>query len=171
MKFQVSRRTLLGMLLGGATAVVTAGLSVPLFRFVFYPVFGKTSDTEWSEVGPVDSFKSLAEPARMSIRVEQRDGWRKIVSEKAVYVVPGPEGSFRVLSPVCPHLGCLIGWNREKRQFISPCHGGIFGANGELVAGPPRRAMDELETRVKDGKLEVKYRYFRPLVATKEVVG
>ena len=28
----------------------------------------------------------------------------------------------RVLSPICPHLGCSIPWNKAKQEFICPCH-------------------------------------------------
>ena len=76
-----------------------------------------------------------------------------------------------MLSAVCPHLGCTITWNESKKEFLSPCHNGVFTADGALVSGPPRRAMDELESKVEDGRLKVRYQYFRPLVAAKEAIA
>jgi menaquinol-cytochrome c reductase iron-sulfur subunit len=107
----------------------------------------------------------------VQISIEQRDGWRKVLSEKAVYVLKGADGRPRVLSAVCPHLGCSIAWNDEKGQFICPCHNGTFSHDGTLIAGPPPRGMDELEASVQDGRLRVRYQYFRQLVPTKEVLA
>ncbi len=105
------------------------------------------------------------------ITIERRDGWQRAVSEKSVYVTKETEGRLRVLSSVCPHLGCTIAWNETKDEFMCPCHGGVFAADGSRVAGPPPRAMDSLESKIQDGRLMVRYQYFRQLVPTKEVIG
>src|SRR5205814_4367788 len=68
----------------------------------------------------------------------QRDGWRRIVSEKAVYVYRDSNGHLCALSSVCPHLGCSIAWHDDKNKFICPCHNGQFAADGKLLGGPPR---------------------------------
>ena len=165
------RRSFLGMLLGIGTVGVGALLSVPLIRFAFYPALAKTTETEWSDLGPVEEFASITGPVKRVITIEQLDGWRKSTSEKSVYVTKGTDGSMRVLSSVCPHLGCTVSWNEAKGQFICPCHIGVFKTDGALVSGPPRRSMDELQSRVADGHLLARYQYFRPLVATKEVIA
>ncbi len=122
----VSRRSFLGVLLGFGTVVMGAALSVPLIRFALHPLLTKTTDIGWSDVGKIDEFASLTAPLKKLITVEQRDGWRKIVSEKAIYVLPMKDGVLRVLSPICPHLGCSIPWVDAKHQFICPCHTAIF---------------------------------------------
>src|SRR5690348_16743321 len=94
----VSRRSFLTVLLGFGTVVMGAALSVPLIRFALHPLVTKTTDIGWSNVGKVDEFASVTAPAKRLIKVEQRDAWRKIVSEKPVYVVPGINGKVRVLS-------------------------------------------------------------------------
>lgn len=165
------RRSFLRMLTGIGVATVGALLSVPLFRFALYPMFVKTSGTGWSDLGSVQEIERLTFPVQRTITVEQLDGWRKVVSEKTVFIVKTPEGRLRILSPVCPHLGCMIGWDSSKQRFISPCHGGIFSPDGSLIAGPPRRAMDELESKIEQDRLLVRYQYFQPLIATKEIVG
>ena len=66
-----------------------AALSVPLIRFALHPLLTKTTEIGWSDVGKIDEFASLTAPAKRLIKVEQRDAWRKIISEKAVYVLPG----------------------------------------------------------------------------------
>jgi len=113
----------------------------------------------------------LSDPAVRTIQIERLDGWRRAISEKALYVTKDVQGEVRVLSSVCPHLGCTVPWNREKKQFICPCHNAIFSFDGARIAGPALRGMDTLETKIEDGQLQVRFQYFRQLVATKEVIG
>jgi menaquinol-cytochrome c reductase iron-sulfur subunit len=167
----ISRRSFLGVLLGVGGVVMGAALSVPLLRFALHPLLTKTTDIGWSDIGKVDEFASLTAPLKKLITVDQRDGWRKIVSEKAIYIVPAKDGLVRVLSPICPHLGCSIPWVEAKQQFICPCHTAIFTLDGVRVSGPAPRPMDDLESKVEGGVLKVRYQYFRQLIPTKEVLA
>ena len=167
----LSRRSFLGVLLGFGTVVMGAALSVPLIRFALHPLLAKTTDIGWSDVGQIDEFASMTAPVKRIIKVEQRDAWRKIVSEKPVYVLPGTNGNVRVLSPICPHLGCSIPWNESKQQFICPCHVAVFGKDGARISGPAPRSMDDLDTKVENGMLKVRYQYFRQLIPTKEALS
>jgi menaquinol-cytochrome c reductase iron-sulfur subunit len=161
----------LGALLGVGSLTVGALLSVPLLRFALFPLLRRTTELKSSSVGNVSEFSSLTEPVLRTIQIEQIDGWRKAVSEKAVYVTKDEQGELRVLTSVCPHLGCTVPWNKEKNQFICPCHGGTFTKNGTRVSGPSLRGMDTLLTSVEGGQLMVQFQYFRQLVSDKEVVG
>lgn len=165
------RRSFLAMLLGVGSVLVGALLAVPLLRFALFPLLRRTTELKSSPVGEVSEFSSLTEPMLRTIQIEQVDGWRKAVSEKAVYITKDQQGKLRVLTSVCPHLGCTVPWNKEKKQFICPCHGGTFMADGTRVSGPSLRGMDSLETSQQDGTLMVRFQYFRQLVADKEVVG
>ena len=167
----ISRRSFMGVLLGFGTAVVGTALGIPLIRFALHPLFATTTKTNWTDLGKVEEFASLTAPQKKVITVEQRDGWRKIVSEKAIYILPIKGGAPRVLSPICPHLGCSIPWSEAKQEFLCPCHGAVFAPDGARVSGPSPRSMDELQCRVENGMLQVRYQYFRQLVATKEVLA
>jgi menaquinol-cytochrome c reductase iron-sulfur subunit len=167
----ISRRSFLGVLLGFGAVVVGAALSVPLLRFALHPLLTKTTEIGWSDIGKVEEFASLTAPLKKLITVDQRDGWRKIVSEKAIYILPKKDGLLRVLSPICPHLGCSIPWIEAKQQFVCPCHTAIFTLDGSRVSGPAPRSMDDLESRIENGMLKVRYQYFRQLIPTKEVLA
>jgi menaquinol-cytochrome c reductase iron-sulfur subunit len=156
------------VVVGGA---VSAALAIPLVRFATFPLRVREGDAAWSDVGKVEEFASIANPIARTIDVQRTDGWRSSTAQDGVYVVPAGSGALKVLSSVCPHLGCAVRWIDDKGKFICPCHGGTFTKTGEYVSGPPRRAMDELESKVENGVLKVRMQRFRQLSATKEPVA
>ena len=42
-------------------------------------------------------------------------------------VTPGPR---------CPHMGCVLKYNRQEHSWDCPCHGSRFDCKGELINGP-----------------------------------
>ena len=165
-----SRRSFLGALLGVASASVGALLAVPVFRYIHYPVSADAGAAGWTEVGSVASIAESPTPVRRTLTVVERDGWREIGSQPVIYLI-NTGGNITVLSAICPHLGCTLPWDPERKEFVCPCHRGTFSATGAYVSGPPRRSMDSLETKQANGKLRVTYQYFRPDVAAKQVTG
>jgi menaquinol-cytochrome c reductase iron-sulfur subunit len=167
----VRRRSFVLALFTLSGAAVAALLSVPLVRFTIFPLREKDTDTTWSDIGPILELSSITAPVSKTITFEHRDAWETTSHQTAVYVLPPKAGQFRVLSPVCPHLGCAVRWVGEDNEFLCPCHGGSFSATGERIAGPPPRSMDLLETKVEDGILKVRYQYFRQMITKKEVLA
>lgn len=162
------RRSFLSALLGLGSVCVGALLSVPLIRFTLFPILRRTTELKPSPLGPLTDFTSLTEPLSKTIQVEEVDGWRKAVSEKTVYVTKDSHGQLCALSSICPHLGCTVPWVSAKKQFVCPCHGAVFAADGSRVSGPALRGMDSLETTTTNGQLLVRFQYFRQLVSDKE---
>ncbi len=52
------------------------------------------------------------------------------------------QGTLHARSAVCPHLGCLVGWNTAERTWDCPCHGSRFDCYGTVVNGPANRNLD-----------------------------
>jgi menaquinol-cytochrome c reductase iron-sulfur subunit len=163
-----SRRSFLGVILGLATAFVGALLAIPVLRYIFYPLTANAEDSDLTEVGSIASFSNLDTPLRRTLDFKERDGWRETASQPVVYVIK-TDGKIKVLSAICTHLGCTVPWDPGRNEFVCPCHGGTYSADGAHVSGPPRRGLDSLETKVSDGKLMVKYQYFRPDIPYKEL--
>ena len=165
------RRSFLGYMLVAFSGVVSAALAVPLVRFAAFPLRSHAGESTWSDIGKIDDFNALAEPVARSIDIKTIDGWQSSVAQNGVYVVPGSNGNLKVLSSVCPHLGCSVRWLADDGKFVCPCHGGTFTRTGARVSGPPLRSMDELESKVENGVLKVRFQYFRQLIAKKELLG
>ena len=165
------RRSFLGYVLATVGGLVSAALAVPLVRFATFPLRGRAGEASWSDVGKAEEFQSLNAPVARTIDIQTTEGWRTSVVQNNVYVVPNGSGSLKVLSSVCPHLGCAVRWVDKQDKFICPCHGGTFTNTGVHVSGPPLRGMDELESKVENGVLKVRFQYFRQLDANKEPVG
>lgn len=164
----INRRSFFGALLAVGTAGMGAFLSIPVLRYILYPLYAKATGTEWSDVGEMSEFNNASAPVRKTIDFAQRDGWREVVSSQSVYVTRGEQGQLEVLSAICPHLGCSVSWQKDQKEFVCPCHGGRFAPDGQHVFGPPPRSMDRLPVRVKEGKLQVHFEYFRSNVPNQE---
>lgn len=168
---EMERRSFLGILLTAIAGVIGAAMAIPLVRFATFPLRGSSRQIPWSDVGKLEDFQSLHAPVARVIDIQTTEGWRISAVQNSVYVVPNGSGNLKVLSSVCPHLGCAVRWVEKQDRFICPCHGGTFTKSGERVSGPPLRSMDELESKVENGMLKIRFQYFRQLDANKEPVN
>jgi glycine/D-amino acid oxidase-like deaminating enzyme/nitrite reductase/ring-hydroxylating ferredoxin subunit len=57
-------------------------------------------------------------------------------------------GELKVFSAVCPHMGCVLHWNKEEKSFDCPCHGSRFSKEGIVINGPA--TADLQQVRIKD---------------------
>jgi menaquinol-cytochrome c reductase iron-sulfur subunit len=69
---------------------------------------------------------------------------------------------------VCPHLGCAV--NAAPTGFACPCHTSAFSAEGQVVGGPSPRSMDQLEVKVEEDTVLVRYARFRQGQAQREEI-
>lgn len=72
-----------------------------------------------------------------------------------VVVVNRPDKGFIAFSRVCTHLGCLVDYNEKKHVFLCPCHAGIFDIEGNVVSGPPPKALNSLPLRIEGGNVVI----------------
>jgi quinol---cytochrome c reductase iron-sulfur subunit, bacillus type len=158
----------LGALIGG---IVTA----PVLGFTVLPPFIKQGHPE-IDVGPIDDFPEN----KYVITTFLLDPKQGEVSRRTAYIrnngLLDGKPSFTTLSNRCVHLGCPVQVNglpldnqkkTETRNgqevdriptaaaagFGCPCHGGQYDPEGNRSAGPPVRALDRYEFRIKNGRL------------------
>jgi Rieske Fe-S protein len=71
-----------------------------------------------------------------------------------VFIVSSSEGPV-VFSAICSHLGCLVGYHKEKQEFVCPCHGGKYDLTGRNISGPPPAPLTRFPLKIQDGVLMV----------------
>ena len=50
-------------------------------------------------------------------------------------------GKEHAFSAICPHLGCVVGWNAFEKTWDCPCHGSRFARDGHVVNGPANTGL------------------------------
>lgn len=71
------------------------------------------------------------------------------------YLVRYADGGFLALSLICTHLGCSIGWDGKKDQFVCPCHASSFDNKGNVINPPAPRALDAYKIIIENGEVKV----------------
>jgi cytochrome b6-f complex iron-sulfur subunit len=67
------------------------------------------------------------------------------------------DGTFHAYEQKCTHLSCAVYYLKGSGKIACPCHEGFFNATtGEVLAGPPPRALPKLEVVAKGDDLFVK---------------
>lgn len=120
------RRTFLGIILAAIGTFTAGAFGWSLFRFLS-PV----------ERGGEDS------QVRVTRDLVAIGGAHFFAFQGRPAVVLQPRaGEFVALSAVCTHLGCIVKWIDDSQEFLCPCHAGRFAPSGQVLGGPPPRALD-----------------------------
>ena len=149
--------TVAGQAIGGAAGMV---IILPALGFAVAPIFDKPEET-WQAVGPVGDFVPETYASRVITIVEGIGE----AGKTTVYVRQGSEdldedpSSYVAVSTRCAHLGCPVRFYQAAGNFICPCHGGVYGFQGEVIGGPPVRPLDRFQTRVTDDVVEIGPRF------------
>ena len=79
----------------------------------------------------------------------------RFLGKPAVVVRPNEQLTI-ALSPVCPHLGCVVKWQEKEKEFLCPCHGGRFDAKGAVLGGPPPHPLASFSTTIEADYVVIK---------------
>ena len=71
------------------------------------------------------------------------------------YVVRLDASRVLALSAVCTHVRCIVGYDRERRALVCPCHDGRFDLAGNVLSGPPPRPLANYAVSVRAGEVFV----------------
>lgn len=160
----VTRR---GLFTGGAMAaggIATAAIGLPALGFALGPVFADAADPEFRDVGPTEDFTpDTYVPVVITLPEAANAGE---AGKTTIYLrEPAPSDTnllgqpYIAISTRCTHLGCPVRYVQASARFICPCHGGVYGSDGEVVGGPPVRPLDRFETLVENGRVLVGPRF------------
>lgn len=133
------RRKFLGLCLGGLAALAAAAVAFPVFRYLA-PRSGKVTSGKvtFPEKDLLEGEAKFFEFAGSSAVLVRKQG-----------------GSLIALSAVCTHLGCIVQWEKDKQNFLCPCHGGRFNSEGLVTSGPPPKPLAKIPFVVANGTITV----------------
>lgn len=64
---------------------------------------------------------------------------------KKIAACKDENGKLHTLSPVCPHLKCIVHWNNAEKSWDCPCHGSRFDCEGKVLHGPAAEPLKTLD--------------------------
>ncbi len=148
------RRTFLARLSVALGAIAAAIPILPGLAFILRPVRHSEPDV-WRQVGALEEF-SIGSTVQVTYVDPETLPWAGYANESAAWLRRESEDQFVAFSAFCTHTGCPVRWVPGTEMFMCPCHGGSFRRDGSVAAGPPPRALDRLEVRIRDGHVEVR---------------
>ena len=137
----VDRRRFLQMVAWTGLGATACAGALPLCRYLLTPWSPSAKGPSRLSLGPLAGFPP-GEARTVVLRGEP------------VLAVHGPGGVVAVSSR-CTHFSCLVRWNDEAGEIRCPCHGGRFDASGEVLGGPPPRALERVPVSVEEGEVWV----------------
>jgi menaquinol-cytochrome c reductase iron-sulfur subunit len=131
--------------LGGVVGLVLGGSGA---AYLLSPAWRKKQE-EWIEVARLRDLPA-GNPVKVDYVKRKADGWMVVEGRSSVWLMN--EGkSVIAFDPKCTHLGCPYRWEESQQQFLCPCHTAVFSKMGEVVSGPPPKALNRFPVKVEGG--------------------
>ncbi|BBO15983.1 cytochrome b6-f complex iron-sulfur subunit [Candidatus Brocadia pituitae] len=156
-----NRRKFLKVVSHSLGGVLAAGIAAPLVGLGIHPWLKETvyGTEEFINLGKLEDFP-VGIPKKMNVTSSKMDAWNVFegLVMGSVWVLRKEDDSLKVFSVNCPHLGCGINWGEDEKQFLCPCHEGVFDINGKVLSGPAPRSLYSYETKIENDNVLVNYK-------------
>lgn len=149
---QISRRKMMGVVVGVINLGLIAVVGLPVAEFVTSPLQTKRKKV-WVELMPDDQI-APGEVKEVNFSMKIVDGYHETERKYTVYV-RRDEAGVMAIDPACTHLGCRVRYQTDKHRFVCPCHGGVFNDDGTNKSGPPPKPLERHPVKVENGKIWV----------------
>jgi len=120
-----NRRAFLTRLIKWSSALISAALVYPLFRFLGFTI------------KPKPRYVKVAAPLPISGFHAERD-----------FILFVDHGTPRAISRTCTHLGCRVNFLEDKQIIECPCHQSRFTAEGKLISGPAKKDLPSFAVEI-----------------------
>jgi len=75
------------------------------------------------------------------------------ISDPAI-LVRARDGNYHAYCQKCSHLGCSVYFEKNLDRLECPCHKGAYDVkSGFVLAGPPKRPLDEIMLQLRGGQV------------------
>lgn len=69
-------------------------------------------------------------------------------------LIRAADGKYSAFDQKCTHLTCPVYYSKENDRLECPCHEGGFDVHtGNVLYGPPPRALDRIQVEVRNGEV------------------
>jgi menaquinol-cytochrome c reductase iron-sulfur subunit len=157
---QVTRRGFVGWAAGLGIGFMTLVVGIPVLGSVAKGA-GAAKPAEYVRIADVSAIPT-GEPYGISFVETTQDAYLYAQVPHSVYALKKSETDVTVYSPTCPHLGCQVFFDRQKKEYVCPCHGSVFTEEGAYVSGPAPRGLDVLPSKIDKGGLYVQWVVYKP---------
>ena len=141
---------------GAGVAVLGAAVAVTLGSVAAITTVGPTESAAAEKWVPVGRIADLPQRkvTTVLLNYETRSGIYSQTVSKPV-IVSRLSDEIICYKTSCPHLGCTVHFENQSDQFRCACHGGTFDRGGNVIAGPPPRALDRYQHKIEGDQLLV----------------
>ncbi|MGE5195343.1 MAG: ubiquinol-cytochrome c reductase iron-sulfur subunit [Deltaproteobacteria bacterium] len=122
-------------------------------------------DEGFIRVATLDGLLIGGAPRKFSVIDDRSDAWNLFPQESIglIFLLRTGEKDVRAYNASCPHAGCFVDFDGDRKLYQCPCHDSSFKVTGEIASekSPAARGLDELEVRIKnDAEVWVKFQNF-----------
>ncbi len=138
----MARRRFLNWFLSTTAGAFLLAVFYPISRYLVPPkVQESTSRTVTLPVKPADVKPNTGQIFRFG-------------SQPAI-LVRTPTGELKAFAAVCTHLSCIVQYRNDLSHIWCACHNGHFDLNGQNIAGPPPRPLEQFAVNVRGDQIVV----------------
>jgi cytochrome b6-f complex iron-sulfur subunit len=133
-ELKLSRRDFINLVWGAVGALAVSELSIVGLRFLSPRATEGEFGGEFN-LGPYDQYPP---------------GSVTPVEVGRFYLVRLGDGGFLAIYRRCTHLGCAVPYDHASGEFVCPCHGSAFTANGDVLNPPAPRPLDLFQLSINE---------------------
>jgi Rieske Fe-S protein len=137
----VDRRTFLDAVLTVGFVSTAVAIVYPVSRYLVPPASGEPA-TDSAVAGKAST---LGPNTGQLFRFGNKPG----------LVVRTPDGDIRAFGAICTHLDCTVQFKADTSQLWCACHNGLYDLTGQVVSGPPPRALEAFTVNVRGDEIVV----------------